>query len=111
MGRDLLDSRLEALSARVVALEMALIALAPNAPKARLYVSQRFDWACRQMQEQMLDVRVGDEYLRLVEQSLEDFRCMLIADWWLLRMSGSPATHPQGSRAMSRFRKFSSCCL
>jgi len=71
------DTALAAISARLAVLELAVAALVPSAARAQRLVSTRFDTSAMQLEDQLLGLTVDDSYLRLVEQSVDDIRCLL----------------------------------
>ncbi len=68
---------LAALSARVMALEGALAALAPRARDERALVLAAFDRFAQELLDRYIGLPIDEASLNLVRQSLDDVRALL----------------------------------
>jgi hypothetical protein len=72
-----IDHVLLTLSARVSVIEMAIAALAPEAPTARARAIKTFDRAAEGLVDQYVAMPVDEAYLELVRCSVDDVRNIL----------------------------------
>lgn len=71
---------LAAITARAMALEGAVAALAPSDPKTQALVLNRYDAFTRQLVDRFIGLPIGDTFIDILRESVSDIRDLLALD-------------------------------